>query len=363
MQATAFDIVMVADPRFTGGTTSAIVADVEALATAGARIGLLAVRSEFPYLDQFETNPKWWALFDLEGVVAVNYQSDVSANCVFFHNPLVFDFKLTPNVQLKSEVAVLVTHHAPFNGLGELEYDPARVAGNIRRRFGLMPTFAPISTSVRRQLERFEPAVSLIPQDWPNVFDPSVFVRKTPILSAERVTIGRHSRPDPTKWGDRAAEIEAALPVSRNSRIRVMGCPRQHLETIGVDTSAWAILDFNEEPVVQFLERLDIFSYFYARHWFEAFGRIVAEAALTETACILDKRLETNFRDVGYFCQPDEVCSVVEHIKNDPKGARVRAAKARQIIVDRYRADSLEKRWKSLLHQDAAALPATPVRT
>ena len=354
---------MVADPRFTGGTTSAIVADVEALANAGARIGLLAVRSEFPYLDQFEPNPRWQALCDLDTVLPVNCNSDVIAKGVFFHNPLVFDFKLTPSLRLEAEIAVLVTHHAPFNGLGELEYDPARVAGNICQRFGLNPTFAPISASVRRQLERFEPAVSLLPQDWPNVFDQSVFVRKTPILSEDRVTIGRHSRPDPTKWGDTAAEIEAALPVSQNSRIRVMGCPRQHLETIGVDTSAWTILDFNEEPVVQFLERLDIFSYFYARHWFEAFGRIVAEAALTETACILDKRLETNFRDVGYFCQPDEVGSVLEHLKNDPKVARVRAAKARQIIVDRYRAEMLEKRWKSLLHQNEASLPATPART
>ena len=42
-----FDVLMIAEPRFAGGTSSALVTDVQALSELGVRVGLLFVNSHY----------------------------------------------------------------------------------------------------------------------------------------------------------------------------------------------------------------------------------------------------------------------------------------------------------------------------
>ena len=85
-----FDIVVVADDRFSGGTLAAIETEVSTFAALGARIGLLGVRSRYLNDVGDRPNPRFRALLDLDGVVPVAPGAFVRARGAFFHNPMIF---------------------------------------------------------------------------------------------------------------------------------------------------------------------------------------------------------------------------------------------------------------------------------
>ena len=74
-----FDALVVGDARFQGGTTSAMVADVTALSSLGARIGLLFVRSQYLSDDRDPPNPAAMALADLDGVTLLDPRPTAAA--------------------------------------------------------------------------------------------------------------------------------------------------------------------------------------------------------------------------------------------------------------------------------------------
>jgi hypothetical protein len=348
MVKSVFDVLVVTDDRFSGGTLAAIETEVSTFSGLGARIGLLGVRSRYLSDAGDRPDPRFQALLDLDGVSPVPPGASLRAKGAFFHNPMVFFSGIEQGCDLDAEVAVLVAHHAPFRGDGSLEYDPLATVRAVQRRFGMRPRVAPVSGTVRHQLRSFAPFLRLTSEDWPNLFRLEDYAPRREIFSGQTV-IGRHGRVDPLKWPDRAEEIARSLPGGPGRRVRVMGCPVAHLESLGVDTAGWEILDFNAEPVAGFLDSLDVFSYFYSPRLSETFGRTVAEAALMGAVCVLDRRLEPNFGPVGIYCAPTEVPTVLSRLEADPAAARRRAAEARSRIAAEYSGASLAARWQRLL--------------
>ena len=349
MSSDRFDIVMIADPRFSGGTTAALDTDVRGFAALGAKVGLVLVHSNFLREGIDKRDPRIDQLLDLDQVSLVAQNSEVSARLAFYHHPMVFFDGIDAGARIAAETAVVVAHHPPFRGDGSLEYDPALVIKSIRRSFGGPVMFAPISGAVRKQLTSFVPLITLTSDDWVNSFQTDLFPLTSVPFQGDRVTIGRHGRVDPLKWPDRACDVEAALPVGPETKIRVMGCPRAHLQNLGVDMAAWDILDFNSEPVGGFLGSLDVFSYFYSNLWVESFGRTIAEAALCGAVCVLDRRLEPTFGDIGFYCEPAEVADVIARLRDTPDQTRQHLEGARQTVSDRYGLASLQDRWTRLL--------------
>ncbi|MCH9807770.1 MAG: glycosyltransferase family 1 protein [Alphaproteobacteria bacterium] len=349
MPQQSLDIVMVADSRFAGGTLAALETDVRGFSALGARVGLMPVRSAFLNDERDFTDPRFNDLFDLPGVARLAPGSSARAGTIFFHHPLTFFFGIEEGGDLHADVSALVAHHPPFRGDGSLEYDPLATLRRIHKSFGVSPLVAPISEAVRRQLRSFAPFVRLTRNDWPNHFAIEGFHPKRKIFSQDEIVIGRHGRVDPLKWSDSAPEIEAGLPAASGHRIRVMGCPLDHLDRLGVDHSKWEILEFNAEPVPEFLERLDVFSYFHSSRWMECFGRTVAEAALMKAVCILDPKLEQNFGPVGIYCQPAEVADVVARLSEDRTATRLRVDAARDIVAEQYSVKSLKAHWHQIM--------------
>lgn len=323
--------------------------DVRGFSALGATVGLLTVRSNFLSDERDRADPRFEQLFDLPGVSRIKPGRRARAGMVFFHHPLTFFHGIEEGLELESDISVLVAHHPPFRGDGSLEYDPIATLRRIKSRFGLNPLFAPISEVVRRQLRSFAPFIGLTQTDWPNHFSIIDFQPRRVPFSGDEVVIGRHGRVDPLKWSDTAEQIEQGLPVRPGYRIRVMGCPVDYLDQLGVDTSGWEILGFNQEPVADFLEQLDVFSYFHSSRWQECFGRTVAEAALMKAACILDPRLEQNFGPIAVYCQPCDVASVVQRMSEDPRGTQAKVDAAREAVAQRYSIESLAGQWKQLL--------------
>lgn len=344
----AFDVLVVADPRFAGGSTAALAADVAAMAGLGRKIGLIFVRSA--YLDDARDrpNPRALALADLDGVTRLAPETPARAELAFLHHPLVFFRGIEERLRLAADRAVIVTHHAPFRADGSLEWDPIATLWRARRATGLAPWFAPVSGVVRAQLASFAPMVCQTSADWPNIFDPADWPETRPILSGPVLTIGRHGRPDPLKFPATGAEIDAALPASDRVRVRVLGCPAEALAARGAHPDRWEVLAFGAEPVPDFLNALDIFTYHYHPNLQEAFGRTVVEAMLCGRPCLLDPRLASSFGDMAAFCQPAETAAALARLAGDPAGTRARAAAARDTALRRYGAAAMGDRLDAL---------------
>lgn len=348
----AFDAIVVADPRFAGGSTSALVSDVSAMAGLGMKLGLVFVRSA--YLDDARdrVNPKALALADLDGVTRLTPGTPARAGLAFLHHPLVFFRGIEERLDLRADRSVIVTHHAPFRADGSLEWDPIATQRRARRATGLSPWFAPISGVVRAQLASFGPLLRQTSLDWPNIFEPSDWPRTRPAFSDATLTIGRHGRPDPLKFPDTGAGIDAALPACDGVKVRVLGCPTGALAAKGAHPERWEVLPFGSEPVPDFLNSLDLFTYHYHSNWLESFGRTVVEAILCGRPCLLDPRLEATFGDLAHYCPPGDTAAAIRRLASDPAGTRAFAETAREAAIGRYGAAGMGARLAAL-RQDA----------
>lgn len=347
------DVLLVADPRFAGGTSSALASDCRSFLACGLTVGLLLIRSGF-FREGSGCPPQSGvlALRSLDGVVEVPSGGEVEADVAFFHNPLAFGPNLAGDARLRARCGVMVAHHAPFRSDGSLEYDPVATGLRILRRFGVYPHWAPISALTRAQLRSFVPLLRLLPEDWVNTFDPAEWRSRRPVFTGQRPTVGRHGRPDPNKWPATAAEIEATLPAHRGWRVRVLGFPGEGLDDPGADTSGWELVPFGGEPVDRFLDTLDVFSYFPGPRLTEAFGRTVAEASLMGRPCVLDRRLEPTFGDIALYCDPLDVPDVLERLAGDPEAARAFGERARIACIERFGASSVGARLGRLLSRE-----------
>ncbi|WP_299567687.1 glycosyltransferase family 1 protein [uncultured Sulfitobacter sp.] len=343
-----FDVLIVGDARFQGGTTAAMAADVAGFSALGLNIGLMFVRSAYLHDSRDPPNPDALALADLPGVTRLAPGTAARAQIAFLHHPLVFFSGIEERASLTAERAMLVAHHAPFRADGSLEYDPMAALRQIRTRLGLKARIAPVSGTVRRQLQSFAPLVRLTSEDWPNIFDTDAWPGGPEILSGADITIGRHGRVDGLKWPATGAGIAATLPAGADVRVRVLGCPAVELARRGADLSHWEILEFGAETPVAFLHSLDVFIYHYHHDLVEAFGRTVAEAALTGRYCLLDPRLRATFGDIFDYCTPVEVDTALTRLRADPVAARHRATHASDAMRARYGLDSLGARLERL---------------
>lgn len=339
---------MVADPRFAGGTSAALIADVEAFVAAGASVGLMPVRSAF--LDDMGEawHPGVRALLDHAAVREVAAGGEARAETAFLHHPAIFYRGTREQAAIRASRCVLVAHQTPFRGDGSIEYDPIATTRRVRRSFGMTPLWAPISGVCRAQLACFAPLIRLTREDWYNVFDVGAWQPARPPLSDPTITLGRHGRPDRLKWPDTAMAIACSLPEAPGRRIRVMGLPDAYLAGLGVDMAAWEVVPFGAEPVRDFLDGLDVFVFHHHPMWVETFGRVVAEALLMGRVCVLDPAMRASFGDVAAFASPAETPALLSRIEADRPAWQARAAQARDLAAQRYAAASLAERHRRL---------------
>ena len=328
---TRYDVALISDPRFKGGTRSAIKADIEAFQAAGLRTALIAVFSVnyFGPLNQDAAKPGFGDFDHIGGVDVLLDPGSVDADITFFHHPAIFQYPVANPFAVQTERAFLVTHHPLFKGDGSMEFDPLLIQKSIRRQFGIEPVWAPISGLCRAQYMSMAPLLSLSAENWPNTFDTQEWVpNRRKMTDAGRLIVGRHGRPHRDKWPTKKGLIEASLPADSNTLIRVMGAPIDLFDDLSVDYAHWDIVPFKGETPQAFLDSLDVFSYFHAPNWVEAFGRTIAEAMLMGVRCILPHALKTNFGPHAHYCHEAEVPKLIEAIRNNLEHERAAALEA-----------------------------------
>ncbi len=137
MAEQACDVLVITDPRFTGGTSSAVATDVRAFSQAGLKVCLHLIEANGYFLPDEFPNPKVVSLLDLENVKPVSAAQTVKAGIAFFHHPSMFERPVHNPITVEAEKSVVVTHQPLFYGNGAMTIDPFSVMDTIKKQFGV----------------------------------------------------------------------------------------------------------------------------------------------------------------------------------------------------------------------------------
>ena len=345
-------LTLVVDPRFSGGTSSAVAREIKAL-SPHVRLSVCFLQTDMFKGDT--VHPAIQSACDAAGVPTIWAKDTISADVIVLHNPSCLKFNKTLNVTLRCDALFLVAHE---NFLRPAE-DPAdareafdvahcldmlRWAATCRRRI-----VAPISPNNRDTVETWfarqpqRPRWEIDPIDWPNICDFDTL----PPVAAPSDRRGRHSRPGFEKFPLRPV-LETLFPPTCDA-VRILGADSLLLETDRPEN--WECLPFMSERVDRFLESIDFFVYFTNPCWRESFGRVLAEAVAAGKVVITDPHTAKTFKGGVIGCAPDEVDAIIKGFVQKPKTYAFQVKKA-QAALRQFGTDSFleahRQRMKSL---------------
>lgn len=319
-------LALLVDPRFPGGTGSAVAAEIRALAPL-VRLSVYGIASAM-FRDRPANPAIVAALADL-GLRLLPEPPVVHADTIVVHNPafLKFDDRLRP--RLSAARTLVVTHENLLRPGGGEGFDAGHCLGLIAERVAGGETWlAPVSAGNRAGVADWlarNPGLGwrLTADDWPNICD-APHLAPTP---APRDRRGRHSRPGWEKFPPLAALARQFPPEAE--RCAILGA-----DTLLLDRSAlpghWQLLPFGSVPVAGFLAGIDFFVYFTHPLWRESFGRSIAEAIAAGKLVITDPATAAAFGPGVVADDGDHVDRIVEaHVAHPARyAAQVRRAQA-----------------------------------
>ena len=341
-----FDVVHAANPRYRGGTSSALRSELKAAVRSGLNCALLPfIGRSAPLIGPFE--PRTGRLINDLGVTWLTGDDVATCDILFANHPQVFERMPERAVRVRPRRVVCMVHHPPFDGHWIPQYDLGVIERNLERLFGAPVYFAPIGPKVRAQFESLiGPKPNLLPIDLFNMIDLSEWrdrVRPPPSGSA---VLGRHSRSTPVKWPDGPEELLAAYPDQKHLTIKALGgVPAEVQPWLG---SNWQLLPFSEEGVPEFLRALDFYVYFHSRRWVEAFGVGIAEAMTSGVVTVLDPSYETLFEDGAVYTEAGGVEGVIDRFLSSPAAFAQQSEAGRKLIEQKFSLATYEHRMKKL---------------
>ncbi len=328
------DVLLIADPRFPGGTSTAVAHEARALVGAGYTVGLLSVTS--PILSMTRgPHPEIAALTDAGHVIAVPPAARVAARLACIHHPTALLDRPSGAWRVHAGEAVLVAHHPPVDAAGVAQYDVARIRTIAEDLFGPVP-WAPVGPAARAAFAGLAHPPELTAEDWVNVVEPGDFAGARPGPFSALATIGRHSRPEPAKWPDTRSEFLAAYPDAHDIRVRLMGYAERLDAVTAPRPAGWQVLPFGAMPVPRFLTSIDYFSYYHGPSWIEAFGRAPLEAMAAGLPCLLPASFAGLFEEGALYGPPEVVADAVRSLHADPSAYARQSARAVTLVRDRF---------------------------
>lgn len=353
------DILLVADPRFEGGVSTAMAVEIRAAVRNRLSIGLLMVRGPIIRVS-LPTHPEIAEALAGGLIERIDPEIDVSARLVLVHHPSILQNPFTPRPRIRAGVVVVVLHHPVRDASGALQYDLSDVVFNGRMAFGRPVELAPVSAVVRRSLPLRPPeGASVHPDDWENLIELDRWPRRPPRppqAGAAGIVIGRHARPHEQKWPDTLALARAAYPAPGDWRVRVLGAGPFLDRIYGEIPPGWELIPFDGMPVGTFLISLDVWVYFHSKAWLEAFGRTTLEAMASGVPVILDPLFEPLFGPAALYCRPEEVETVIRRLAETEGAWQERSDAGRRFVEERFSAERFAPRVAPLIERGGREL-------
>lgn len=343
----SYDVLMVSDLRFPGGTSHSIVEEIRAQEAAGWSTGLLHVNG--PLISLLKPlNPQIRECVDSGAASLLIDGSPVQAAIVVVRHPAVLEC-VDQLSRIRTDRVLVVANAGPWDVDGSVVYKPARIAERVREHFGVEATWAPIGPQVRAQIEQEVSPEHLLETDWVNVIDVDAWATERDGWAADRPVIGRHSRPSPQKWPRDPAVLRQVYPTDGSWQVHMLGGVDPAAQVLGQVPGPWSVHEFGAMSVPEFLAGLDFFVYYHDPDWVEAFGRTILEAVASGIPAILPPHFEPLFGPAALYAQPHEVCELVEALRADRPRYEAHARQAQQVARERFGHEQHRQRLAALI--------------
>ena len=313
----SYDVILVTDLRFPGGSTSSSVQEIEALHRAGYKAGLYHLpcskmrhrTSPAPLIDN--------ALRSGMADILNGYDGPLRSAVLLFRHPAILNPDGAPLPEIDAGNVGLIVNHPPVK-FGQIEYLLPDAIRKLRMAYGREPTIYPIGPLIRAALEdAYDGTLVMAGQDWVNVFDIDRFAtQRQPPAPDRPLRIGRHSRPNPEKWPIDPHAIRAAYPEAPGIEVHILGGADVPRAILGKLPSNWTVHDFGDLDPIDFLRGIDVFVYFHHPDWIEAFGRVIVEAMAAGLPVILPPHFEPLLGDAGIYCKPEKVSDTLQRLRD-----------------------------------------------
>lgn len=318
-----FDVIIMSDFRFPGGTTSANAAEIKAYKQAGLKVGLVQVNRYHLNITHV-IKDKIRELIDGKQVEMVVYGESATCDLLVIQHPSVFQDwqRFMPEVNAKRvHLIVNQTPYRDYSGTGEREYDISSVITNMTRYFGHTGIWYPIGPVIRKALEEYHKdeltQVDVSDDDWYNIIDIEEWKRPSRPARSKHPRIGRHSRDQYVKWPEVKDVLLGAYPDDPNYEVHILGGAAPAEKTLGYLPKNWHIIPFDVVEPKDFLATLDVFVYYTHSAWVESFGRVIFEAMAVGVPVILPYLYRDVFEDAAIYAEPHEVKQQVDRLMND----------------------------------------------
>lgn len=332
------DVLFIADPRFQGGTSTGLAAEIRACRRASLSCGLRAIKS--PVIRRSRpVQADLAALIDDGALPFLHPDAPVSARVAVVHHPQTFTHLPARRLAVDAGSVVLVLHHPEVDAAGAIQYDLAAITRNIAVALGGPAILAPVGPAVRASLRQPLPdGVRLASDDWLQLIDCDAFpFRPRRPVAGGAIVVGRHSRPEAEKFPDDRATALAVYPDAADIRVRMLGADAATLGRLyGPLPRGWECLTFGSAAVADFLAGLHVYVYAHASHWTEAFGRAPLEAMAAGVPTILPRAFEPLFGPAALYADPDGVEPLVRALAADADAMERQARAARALIEERF---------------------------
>lgn len=359
--ARQFDVAILADLRFPGGTSAAIAAEIDAQHAAGYRTALIAVKApvlKFPH----PIHPLLRAHLDAGRAELVDPEAALEAGLVLVHHPQVLTHLPRGRLRLQAARQLLIVHHPPFDADGQPFYDWLRIDHHAAALFGRPIPWAPVGPNVRRQLRELALPGGLWPEDWHNVLDPAAWaVERAP--EDDVLVVGRHSRPDLLKWPATREEALLVYPTSPEFAVRVLGSDPAITAFLAPLPDNWRLFPFGSMDVRAFLAGLDAYVFYHHPRWVEAFGRTLLEAMATGLPVVLPEHFRDLFGPAAIYAAPHEAVDVLHRLREDPHWRREQGELAKTAVAERFSSARHVERLRAIVGPPASQPRPRPVRS
>lgn len=344
-----FDVILVGDFRFEGGTSTAIAHELRALRSANQSVGLYHVNCAYLGVKRTAWHQDVAAEVRSGACEVVAEGTPVEAKVLFAHSPWIFQKSLSIRPRVTAPIRILVAHHAPVNARGRLYYDPWAIDRHASAVFGGRFVWAPISPVCRDAFDAAGLTFPRLRMDWTNLFFVDDWGAARSGLLGDVPVIGRHSQARPEKWPATRQALFQAYPDGGDIPVRLMGIAASVKALVGDFPSNWHTMVQGEMPVPDFLKTIDFFVYYTHPDWLETFGRTVAEAAAAGCVVIVPPYLKRTFGEAGVYRESSEALDLVRSLAADPERFANLSAHGRRAIDKHFGPATYIKRLQRLL--------------
>lgn len=353
-----FDIVIVTDPRFQGGTSSAVAAEMSAAARAGYSVGFFSyeaanLRQPLPF------NPRIKKLIDRGEVSHIVPGTRAACTLAILHNPFTAGLVPVAPLGITAERRLVVAHHPPVDADGHPSYEIADVTCNAEEILAGRADWVPVGPNARAAFASLPGAPALLPDDWANVIDLDAWRHLPAQRTRARIRIGRHSRPDLRKFPADRASFETIYGDGEAVDVDLLGCPHELRDLLHPVPAQWHLRPFGGVRVTDFLDGLDVFVYYHRPDWIEAFGYTVLEAMARGIPCVLPPTLAPSFGDAARIEAPETAFAAARALAEAPEPAR---SNGYDLVAQRHSFPSLARRLEALIGAPSNRRRSKPAR-